>query len=62
MWPQPNVQEWIKNIPVTGAYYGYAQYSNDKRKIRTCAINMRAHGPALFISSAYPDSFVATTI
>lgn len=58
--PQPNAQEWIKSIPVTGHYYGYAAGQNaTKRKIATVAINMRSHGDALFISSCYPDSFQA---
>jgi hypothetical protein len=57
-WPQPNPQEWIKHIPVTGDYYGYPQHSDHKKKIKTCAINMRSHGDALFISSCYPDSFI----
>lgn len=57
--PQPNVQEWLKKIPVTGDYYGFAQNSDAKKKIKTAAINMRSHGDALFISSCYPDSFVA---
>lgn len=56
--PQPNQQEWIKNIPVTGHYYGYAREQGDyPRKITTVAINMRSHGDALFISSCYPDGF-----
>ena len=56
--PQPNQQEWIKNIPVSGHYYGYAREQGDyPRKIATVAINMRSHGDALFISSCYPDGF-----
>lgn len=58
--PQPNVQEWLKHLPVTGAYYGYAQNSSTKEKIKTVAINMRSHGDALFISSCYPDSFITS--
>ena len=56
--PQPNVQEWLKSIPVTGPFYGYAREQGDYlRKIATVSINMRSHGDALFISSCYPDSF-----
>lgn len=56
--PQPNPQEWIKGIPVTGHYYGYAREQGDyPRKITTVAINLRSHGDALFISSCYPDGF-----
>jgi hypothetical protein len=58
--PQPNDQEWIKNIPVTGPLYGHAREQGDYlRKITTVSINMRSHGDALFISSCYPDSFQA---
>ena len=57
--PQPNAQEWLKGITVTGDHYGFAQNSETKKKIKTVAINMRSHGDALFISSCYPDSFVA---
>lgn len=57
-YPQPNEQEWLKNIPVNGPYYGYAREQGDyRRKIATVAINMRSHGDALFISSCYPDNF-----
>lgn len=56
--PQPNQQEWLKGIPVSGAFYGYAAQQGDyPRRIATVAINMRSHGDALFISSCYPDSF-----
>lgn len=55
--PKPNEQEWIKSIPLANPWYGYEQHSNVKKKIATCAINMRSHGDALFISSCYPDSF-----
>lgn len=56
--PQPNAQEWIKGIPVSGHFYGYAREQGDyPRKISTVAINMRSHGDALFISSCYPDGF-----
>lgn len=56
--PQPNDQEWLKNIPVIGNYYGYSAGQGDyPRKITTVAINMRSHGDALFISSCYPDGF-----
>jgi hypothetical protein len=58
--PQPNVQEWLKHLPVSGSYYGFAQNSSAKEKIKTVAINMRSHGDALFISSCYPDSFITT--
>lgn len=58
--PQPDPQEWLKNIPVSGDYYGFPQNSNSKNKIKTVAINMRSHGDALFISSCYPDSFITT--
>ena len=58
--PQPNNgQEWLKGISVTGDHYGFAQNSDVKKKIKTAAINMRSHGDALFISSCYPDSFIA---
>lgn len=56
--PKPKDQEWLKGIPVIGAYYGYAaEQGSYRRKIATVAINMRSHGDALFISSCYPDSF-----
>ena len=58
--PQPNQQEWLEQLPVAGDYYGFAQNSNSKNKIKTVAINMRSHGDALFISSCYPDSFITT--
>lgn len=56
--PQPNAQEWLKKLPVSGDYYGVEQNSTTKKKIKTVAINMRSHGDALFISSCYPDSFI----
>ena len=56
--PQPNQQEWLKKIPVSGVYYGYAAEQGDYlRKIETVSINLRSHGDALFISSCYPDGF-----
>lgn len=56
--PQPNQQEWLKNVPVVGDYYGYsAQQGDYLRKIETVSINLRSHGDALFISSCYPDRF-----
>ncbi|MDV7143979.1 hypothetical protein R3X27_14925 [Tropicimonas sp. TH_r6] len=57
--PQPNEQEWIHAIPVSGHFYGYARAQGDyPRKISTVSINMRSHGDALFISSCYPDGFL----
>jgi hypothetical protein len=56
--PQPNIQEWLKDIPVVGPFYGHAKEQGDyPRKIATVTINMRSHGDALFISSCYPESF-----
>jgi len=56
--PNAGVQEWLHGkdaIPVTGDWYGYDRNSNVKKKITKIAINMRSHGDALFISSAYPE-------
>ncbi len=56
----PGTQEWLHSssaIPVTGAWYGYAQNETTKRKILTVALNLRSHGDALFISSSYPNAF-----
>lgn len=58
----PSAEIWLHGnmaIPVTGAWYGYAQNETVKRKIITAAINMRAHGDALFITSSYPDRLQA---
>ena len=55
-------QEWLhgsSGIPVTGAWYGYAQNETTKRKIEKASINLRSHGDALFISSSYPEDFQA---
>ena len=56
----PGSQQWVKGIPVTGPWYGYDMKSTDRRKVLTTAINIRSHGDALFISSAYPDSLQAS--
>jgi hypothetical protein len=56
----PGSQEWLHGhsaIPVTGAWYGYAQNETAKRKIIKASINLRSHGDALFISSSYPEAF-----
>jgi hypothetical protein len=56
----PGSQEWLhgpSGIPVTGAWYGYAQNETVKRKIVKASINLRSHGDALFISSSYPEAF-----
>lgn len=53
-------QEWLHGasaIPLAGAWYGYAQNETVKRKILKVALNLRSHGDALFISSAYPEEF-----
>ena len=44
-------------LPVTNPWYGYGQGGSGLQKIKTAALNMRAHGDALFITSAYPDQF-----
>jgi hypothetical protein len=44
-----------KALPVSKPWYGYEQGATVLRKIRTVALNMRAHGDALFITSVYPD-------
>lgn len=46
-------------LPVSLPWYGYERNGASLKKIRTVALNMRAHGPALFITSAYPDEFHA---
>jgi hypothetical protein len=53
---------WLRgasSLPVSKAWYGYEQNGNDLKKIKSVALNMRAHGPALFITSVYPDQFHA---
>ena len=56
--PPPNQQEWLKQIPVVGDYYGHARGQGEyRRKIVSVSINLRSHGDALFISSCYPDGF-----
>jgi hypothetical protein len=58
----PGSQEWLhgaSGIPVSGAWYGYAQDESGKRKIEKASINLRSHGDALFISSSYPEDFQA---
>ena len=49
-------------VAVAGTWYGYAQGEATKRKIITAAINMRSHGDALFISSAYPENLQALPV
>jgi hypothetical protein len=46
-------------LAVTKPWYGYEQDGTALKKIKTAALNMRAHGDALFITSAYPDEFHA---
>lgn len=46
-------------LPVSYPWYGYEQGGTALKKIKTAALNMRAHGDALFITSAYPDQFHA---
>jgi len=46
-------------LPLSNPWYGYEQGGATLKKIRTAALNMRAHGYALFITSAYPDGFHA---
>lgn len=42
-------------LPVSKPWYGYEQGGKVLKKIKTVALNMRAHGDALFITSVYPD-------
>lgn len=44
-------------LPLANPWYGYEQGGTGLKKIKTAALNMRAHGDALFITSAYPDAF-----
>jgi hypothetical protein len=44
-------------LPVSGNWYGFEQGSAVKKKIIKASINMRAHGDALFITSAYPEDY-----
>ena len=46
-------------LPVSQPWYGYEQGGAALKKIKTTALNMRSHGDALFITSAYPDQFHA---
>lgn len=46
-------------LPVSKPWYGYEQKGTDLKKLKTVALNMRAHGDALFITSVYPDQFHA---
>ena len=46
-------------LPVSKAWYGYEQNGTVLKKIKSAALNMRAHGDALFITSVYPDRFHA---
>ena len=57
----PGKECWIKKVNVRnlGTWYGYEAGSTAKKKIETISINMRSHGDALFISSAYPDTLCA---
>ena len=59
---KPGSQEWLKVIAITGAWYGYGANSNDKKKITSISVNLRSHGDALFISSAYPDGLTAIPV
>lgn len=44
-------------LPLSNPWYGYEQGGATLKKIDKVALNMRAHGDALFITSAYPDKF-----
>jgi hypothetical protein len=46
-------------LTVSKPWYGYEQGGAALKKIQSAALNMRAHGDALFITSAYPDQFHA---
>jgi hypothetical protein len=61
----PGTQEWLHGdsaVPVTGAWYGFAQNEATKRKITKVSINLRSHGDALFISSSYPEAFQVSPV
>jgi hypothetical protein len=46
-------------LTVLKPWYGYEQGGTALKKIKSAALNMRSHGDALFITSAYPDQFHA---
>ncbi len=60
----PNKTEgiWLQGgaaLTVAKPWYGYERNGAALKKIFKVSLNMRAHGDALFITSAYPDQFHA---
>ena len=60
----PGKECWLKKVKVRdlGTWYGHEPGSTTKKKVEFISINMRSHGDALFISSAYPAKLGAVFV